>query len=294
MIFGASRQQSRKRYLTTLEPNNYGRQRITSQQKTLLELISSQVKRDLKEVTAALELHKKLPSIPGYSDPKFAEMLKEVVLRCIDSVDDDMLQSDGTLSEMDDRDKQYVAAVHKAFDEASIDRGLAGIMEGAPDRLRVDPEQLKALKSLLNTKASIRAFYDFCTDNEWSKNVEGLSEEKKVLESLVDSDSDAVLRTIDETIAEAYLTHNKLVEESAKVRNYVCSSREGRFGMEGRLGGVRTAVPSEEFEKACKEESVKFKGMENDMAYKKLFPSSDLLEEHIYREVDMFTMSGFM
>lgn len=252
------------------------------------------MKRDLEEVTAGLQLHQKLPSIPDYSNPRVAENLKSVVFRCINSVDDSMLQNDGTQSEKDDIEKQYVAAVHKALDEASIDHGLSGIMDGRPTRLRVDAEQLAALKSLLNTKASIRAFYDFCTDSEWSKSVEGLSEEKKVLESLVGPDSDAILRTIDETIAETYLANNRLVEESAKIRNHVCSPRAGRYGMMGRLGVIRTAGNTEEFEKACKEESVKFQDMENDTAYKKLFPGSNPSREHFYRNVHMFTMSGFM
>ena len=194
-----------KVYLTTVYPDNYGRQRITRQQKTLLELISSQVKRDLEEVTAGLELHQKLPSIPDYSDPKVAENLKSVVFRCINSVDDSMLENDGTQSKEDDINKKYVAAVHRALDEASIDHGIVGLMEGYPTRLRVNAKQLEALKSSLNTKASIRAFYDFCTDTEWSKSIEGLSEEKKVLESLVGPDSDAILRTIDEKIGRAHV-----------------------------------------------------------------------------------------
>lgn len=95
------------------------------------------------------------------------------------------------------------------------------------------------LKSLLNTKASSRTFYDFCTDSEWSKSDKGLSDEKKVLESLVDLEYDAVLRTIGETMAVAYLTHNKLVAESAKVCSYVCGSRRSVWYERsyGRLSG---------------------------------------------------------
>lgn len=62
--------------------------------------------------------------------------------------------------------------------------------------------------------------------------------------------------------------------------------------MGGYLGGLRRAANTEEFEKACKEECVKFNDMENVLAYKKLFPSSDTSEAHIYRQVDMFTVSG--
>lgn len=187
-------------------------------------------------------------------------------------------------------EKKYVAAVHEAFDEASMDRGLQGMMEGKPRTLKVNPEQLKALKSLLNTKSSIRAFYDSSKDTEWSKNVDGLSEEKKVLESLIDSKSDVILRIIDETIAETYLTHNKLVQESAKVRNYVSSRKESRPDNPGVLPAGKT----EEFDKACKEESVKFKSMEEDTAYKKLFPRKNTDYEHLKRDVGMLSTSGIM
>lgn len=243
------------------------------------------MKRDLEEVTAGIELHQKLLSKPEFKDLKGATDLKLAVLRCIKSVDDSILQNDdqndGTQSEKDDIEKQYVAAVHKAFDDAS-------------KALRMDAEKLKTLKSSLNTKASIRAFYDFCTDTEWSKSLEGLTEEKKVLESLVGPDSDAILRTIDETIAETYLENNKLVEESAKIRNLVCSSRGGRYGMGGRLGLMRAEGCTERFDKVCKEESVKFQDMENDTAFKKLFPGRNFPREKLYRNRHMFMMSGFI
>lgn len=110
------------------------------------------MKRDLEEVTADIELHQKLLSKPEFKDLKGATDSKLAVLRCIKSVDDSILQNDnqndGTQSEKDNIEKQYVAAVHKAFDEAS-------------KALKMDAENLKTLKSSLNTKASIRAFYDF-------------------------------------------------------------------------------------------------------------------------------------
>ena len=72
-----------------------------------------------------------------------------------------------------------------------------------------------------------------------------------------------ILRTINKTIAETYLAHNRLVEESAKVRNEVLGSREVRPGMLGRMSSVNTHAITQPFEQACKEESVKFKDMEN-------------------------------
>lgn len=240
-----------------------------------------------------MEIHNKLSSIPGYSDPKFAEMVKSVVFRQIQIVDQSRTQFNGTPKKDDFTDKQYVAAVYENLDEAARDRGLNQSVATA-SRLRVNPEQLKALKSMLDTKANIRAFYDFCTDKEWSKSVERLSEEKQVLESLLGSDSDVILRTINETIAETYLAHNRVVEESAKVRNQVLSSKEVRFGMLNRMSRVDIHSITQPFEQACKEESVKFKDMENDTAYRKLFSIKPTEEQYLARQVSLFTTSGVM
>lgn len=64
--------------------------------------------------------------------------------------------------------------------------------------------------------------------------------------------------------------------------------------MGGGMGLMLSEGCTESFDKICKEESVKFQDMENDTAFKKLFPGRNFPREKLRRNRNMFMMSGFI
>ncbi|KAJ5190128.1 uncharacterized protein N7498_009113 [Penicillium cinerascens] len=183
-------------------------------------MMSSQIKRDFDEVTEAIDFFQTLCNLPGWSDPETSVNLCKSVAMRIYSVDEANV---GWLKGTRDEYKSKVLEEQK---KGYVDDVLKALQGPAPsfatDVISLEPEQLTALRSFLDTEAKIRALYKLFSDSEWSKDPEGLAKEKEVLSSILNDAS--VQRLLFEAIMKTFLTKSKVVEVIASIRNEVFSS----------------------------------------------------------------------
>lgn len=181
-------------------------------QKSPSAIIADKLQRDLEEIEAALELLDLLPTIPRWPE----EALKKKIRTDIGSLDSHVLSEvcyprvESTVFET--ADKNYLPELYKKL-EAPGSRPYS-----------LDRNQYEPAEKILNTRARVQAYFVMHQELRFPPeepnrpaDKEGLLLAKKILSSIL-NDS-AVKWNLIENILSFHLSHSRLVELTARIRN---------------------------------------------------------------------------